>query len=109
MIATNWCNGSAAYQAEANGTVVTIGNFDGVHLGHRALLNQTLRCATELNAATCVFTLDPPPMRVLRPETFTPRLQSLSEKVLMLRNLGVDEVIVEPFDAAFAALMPDFA
>lgn len=110
MIATSWCNGSASYQAEPNGTVVTIGNFDGVHLGHQALLQQTLRCASELGASACVFTLDPPPMRVLRPETCTPRLQTLPEKAATLLDLGVDAIVVERFDEAFADLSAeDFA
>lgn len=104
MIATNWCKGSAAYTANPNGTVVTIGNFDGVHLGHHALLRQTLRCAADLNAATCAFTLDPPPVSVLRPTAFNPRLQTLSEKVATLRALGIDEIVVERFDQPFAEL-----
>ena len=104
MIATSWCNGSASYQAEPNGTVVTIGNFDGVHLGHQALLQRTLQCASEMDASPCVFTLDPPPMRLLRPETCTPRLQTLPEKAATLRDLGVEAIVVERFNAAFADL-----
>jgi riboflavin kinase/FMN adenylyltransferase len=94
----------------ASAPVVTIGNFDGVHVGHRALVARTLEVAAELGAPACVYTFDPAPVQVLRPDKAAPRVQTLDEKLHLLDRLGVPHTLVEPFDAGFAAQEPaDFA
>lgn len=99
--------GSAAVPARAQGPVLTIGNFDGVHRGHRHLLDATRALAAELGVPSAVLTFDPPPMAVLRPDAAMPRIQTLDEKLEALGAAGVDEVVVEPFDLGLAAMEPD--
>jgi len=87
-------------------SVVTIGNFDGVHLGHRALVERATAAAARRGARAIAVTFDPHPAAVLRPDAVPAALQSLEERVTLLRALGCDEVVVVPFDAAFAAQEP---
>ncbi len=94
--------GSGSYNAEQGGPVVSVGNFDGVHLGHRALLDRLGAMGRELRAPTAVLTFHPSPVEVLRPDKVQPRIQTLPERIAALLDL-VDHVIVEPFDAAYAA------
>ncbi len=90
-----------------NGSAVTIGNFDGVHLGHRALVERTIARAQELGCRAVALTFDPHPMAVLSPERVPMALQGLDERVAMLKASGIDHVEVVRFDAALAALAPE--
>lgn len=76
--------------------VVTIGNFDGVHRGHQAMLSAVQACATELNCPAVVVTFDPHPVTVLRPDVKLPRLSTIAERTRLLKQHGADEVIVLP-------------
>lgn len=95
--------GSHQWPDDGPPTVVTIGNFDGVHLGHRALLDRTRTLAAAHQARACAFTFDPPPRDVLRPDNAIQRIQRLQDRTAMLLDAGVDHVIVEPFTLAYAA------
>ena len=77
---------------------VTIGNFDGVHLGHRALLDGVLLPAREGGGDAGVVTFDPHPRCVLQPEHCPPSVTTLDEKASILEELGVDRLVVLPFD-----------
>ena len=66
------------------GGAVTIGNFDGVHRGHGVIINQLKRFAAELNGPAIVFTFDPHPVRILRPEQTPPPLTWTNRKADML-------------------------
>jgi riboflavin kinase/FMN adenylyltransferase len=90
-----------------SGRVVTVGNFDGVHRGHRALIDRALALGAERGIPTVALTFDPHPAAVLRPGTAPGLLQSVAERVAALRAAGLDDVIVRPFDTALAALTPD--
>jgi riboflavin kinase/FMN adenylyltransferase len=91
------------------GSIVTIGNFDGVHRGHRALLAAARQQARALDATgVCAYTFDPPPRDVLRPDNGIRRLQRLEDRVALLHEQGADDVLVEPFDRAFAAKTPEW-
>jgi riboflavin kinase/FMN adenylyltransferase len=86
-------------------SVLTIGNFDGVHRGHQALVESLLDVKRRLGdprIRVTVVTFDPHPAEVLRPGVHVPKLSSLPEKIRLLTNLGVDEVRVVPFTAEFA-------
>lgn len=94
--------GSGSYATAGSGPVVSVGNFDGVHLGHRALLDRLRAMGREQGAPTAVLTFHPSPVEVLRPDKVQPRIQTLPERIATLLEL-VDHVIVEPFDRDYAA------
>lgn len=85
-------------------SVVTIGKFDGVHLGHAHLLRQLVASAHARGWRACVVTFDRHPFEVLRPEHAPPRIISADEKVRRLYAAGVDEVWVCPFTRSLAGL-----
>ncbi|MBT3217739.1 MAG: bifunctional riboflavin kinase/FAD synthetase [Proteobacteria bacterium] len=93
--------GSSTFPDPSPGPVVTIGNFDGVHRGHQALVEQTMVMARAKNRPSCIYTFDPAPRDVLRPNNDIPRIQSLERKIETLFQLGVEMVVVEPFDREF--------
>jgi riboflavin kinase/FMN adenylyltransferase len=86
-------------------SALTIGNFDGVHRGHKALVESLLdfkRRSNDATVRTVVLTFDPHPVEVLRPGTQVLKLTPLPEKIRLLSELGVDEVRVVPFTETFA-------
>lgn len=88
---------SACPRPEA-GTVVTIGAYDGVHLGHRALLSRVRAMATELGCASAVVTFDRHPASVVRPESAPRLLTDLEQRIELLEGAGVDHAVVVRFD-----------
>lgn len=84
-------------------TVVTVGNFDGVHLGHRAILSRVLRRARELECQPVVLTFDPHPLKVLNPQTQLRLLTTPAQKVELLKSVGLSVVVV-PFTREFSAI-----
>jgi riboflavin kinase/FMN adenylyltransferase len=94
--------------ADLGRTVVTIGNFDGVHLGHRHVLAQARATADDLGVDTVVaVTFDPHPMAVLRPEHAPPILTSVETRARLVEEIGVSAVLVIPFDRDIAAWSPE--
>lgn len=86
---------------------VTIGNFDGTHLGHRALFRRVVELAREAALIPAVLTFDPHPTRVLKPER-APRLLTTPERRwATMEGSGIEQVLVLPFDKEVAALAPD--
>ena len=86
---------------------VTIGNFDGTHLGHRALFRRVVELARESSLIPAVLTFDPHPARVLQPER-APRLLTTAERRWgTMEALGIEQVLVLPFDKSIASLQPD--
>ncbi len=85
-------------------TVLTIGNFDGVHLGHRALLAELMAKARALALPATVLTFEPHPRELFAPDQAPPRLASLRDKLELLAACGVDRVHVCRFNRALAAL-----
>lgn len=79
-----------------SGGVLTVGNFDGVHLGHQRMLVQLVVLARELGTRAVAVTFDPPPLAILAPDRVPPQLTTTPQKVNLIRGLGVDEVIVYP-------------
>ena len=84
--------------------VLAIGNFDGVHLGHAALLRQLRAAASRLGLAPSVLTFEPHPREFFAPQSAPARLTTLREKIERLADAGVEQVMVCPFNASFAGL-----
>lgn len=84
--------------------VLAIGNFDGLHLGHRALLDRLIDKARALALPAAVMTFEPHPRELFTPEQAPARLTSLREKLALLDACGIDEVFLLHFSRRFAAL-----
>ncbi len=94
--------------ADLGRTVVSIGNFDGVHLGHAHVLREARASATRLGIDTVVaVTFDPHPMSVLRPEHAPPTLTSIPTRARLLEAAGVDAILVVGFDREIAGWSPE--
>ena len=87
--------------------VLTIGNFDGQHRGHLALLQTIVETAAAKGGTPMVLTFDPHPVKVLAPGADFRLLTTMDEKLARLQEAGVQEVLFLEFDAAFAALSPE--
>jgi riboflavin kinase / FMN adenylyltransferase len=96
-----------ADRSGADKKAVTIGNFDGIHAGHQAMLARLAAHADLVGAAPAVLTFEPHPREIFTPDSAPTRLTSLREKLEILRNLGVAHVHVCRFTKAFAALSPE--
>jgi riboflavin kinase/FMN adenylyltransferase len=86
---------------------VAIGNFDGVHVGHRALLEATVRWARQHQGTAAALTFDPHPARVLAPERAPAALSTAAQKAELLGGLGLDAIAVLPFSLEVARLEPE--
>ena len=91
----------------APGVAVAIGNFDGVHRGHQALLRTVVDKAPALAARPAILTFDPHPARVLSPDRAPPLLVTPERKLELLALSGVEVAVLEPFTEALAALSPE--
>jgi riboflavin kinase/FMN adenylyltransferase len=89
------------------GTAVTIGAYDGVHLGHRHLLSLLTERAAERGLTSAVVTFDRHPATVVRPESAPPLLTDVAQKLELLESCGIDLTVVVPFDRARADEPPE--
>jgi riboflavin kinase/FMN adenylyltransferase len=89
-------------------TVLTVGNFDGVHRGHQALLQETVRRASEKKARSAVVTFDPPTRFVIeKEESSNSLLTTFEEKILLIGRAGIDYLMCVPFDRAMRDKEPE--
>ena len=86
--------------------VVTIGNFDGVHLGHRALFAEVVRKSKAIDGTSVAMTFNPHPMQVLQKNYQPPLITLLEQKIELISSTGVDVLICVPFTRQFAGLTP---
>ena len=86
----------ADFPDSLRGGALAIGNFDGVHRGHAKLIDRLKQFALESNSPTIIFTFDPHPVRILRPEMAPPPLTWTNRKADLLAELGVDAVVAYP-------------
>lgn len=94
--------------AELSGPIfAAIGVFDGVHRGHQAVISTSARHAHEAAGTPVVITFDPHPAKVLRPDKAPHLLTATQHKIALIRELGVEHLLVVHFDAAFAATSPE--
>ena len=87
--------------------VVTIGNFDGVHHGHRKIMTEVIARARAHHGTACVYTFRPHPQEALRPGNHIQLLSTYDEKLEILGSLGIDVVVEEPFGPEFFSLTPE--
>lgn len=93
--------------AHAHGPIaLTIGNFDGVHRGHQAMLTRLCEAADDLRLPPAVLTFDPHPREFFARDNAPPRLLRLRQKLELFRRLGISRVYIARFNAALAALTP---
>ncbi|MFV1967699.1 MAG: bifunctional riboflavin kinase/FAD synthetase [Pirellulaceae bacterium] len=97
----------AALPPEFRGGAITIGNFDGVHLGHARLMARLQATARAVSGPAVVFTFDPHPVRLLRPDAAPPPLTWMDRKAELLVQLGIDAILAYRTDEAFLALGPE--
>ena len=90
--------------SSAKSTVVTLGTFDGVHIGHKKIIERLLQNALELDGESLVLTFFPHPRMVLQDATDIKLLNTIEEKALLLEKLGLENLVIHPFDQAFSRL-----
>ncbi|MDD3446014.1 MAG: bifunctional riboflavin kinase/FAD synthetase [Zavarzinia sp.] len=93
-----------AIPPRAQGAVLALGNFDGVHRGHRSLIEEARAIAGEMGVPAGVMTFEPHPRVLFNPETPPFRLTPMADKLRELAALGVEQTVVLPFDAPLAAM-----
>lgn len=86
---------------------LAVGVFDGVHLGHQAVISTSARHAQAETGTPVVVTFDPHPMKVLRPQDAPHLLTATQHKIALIRNLGVAHLLIIPFEEQFAATEPE--
>lgn len=96
--------GSPACTPPLAGAAVTVGNFDGVHLGHAAIVRRLVAVARERGVPAVALTFDPHPASIVRPGAAPPPLTTPARRAELLLALGLDGVLVQPADAALVAL-----
>lgn len=89
------------------GSVVALGTFDGVHIGHAQLIKEAVRLAGEFSVSSAALTFDRHPLSLIRPEAVPRSLTTPEEKRIRLAALGLDALIEHPFTPEFASLSPD--
>jgi riboflavin kinase/FMN adenylyltransferase len=88
----------------AKKTIITIGTFDGVHIGHQKIVNKLLENAKNRNVESAILTFFPHPRMVLQDQTEMRLLNTIDERTKLLEKNGVDNLIIHPFDKAFSRL-----
>lgn len=89
---------------QVSGSVVTIGNFDGVHRGHAELFNRLKECGQRFGLPTVVVTFEPHPLTVLAPESAPPLITTFSQKIELIAQTGIDYLAVIQFTRAFSQI-----
>jgi riboflavin kinase/FMN adenylyltransferase len=95
---------NAHYASPKRSSVLAVGNFDGLHLGHQAILRATVERALETNAVSTALTFDPPPLKVLRPESAPPRISTNTQRIEWCSILGLEAAVVMPFTMELSRL-----
>ncbi len=95
---------SGSRAADARACAVAVGNFDGVHIGHAEIVRRLIATARRIDAPAVVYTFDPHPATIIRPENAPQPLTTASRRAELLLGLGVDAVLVQPTDRGLVSL-----
>jgi riboflavin kinase/FMN adenylyltransferase len=98
---------AAEYASSDRGSVLAIGNFDGIHLGHQAILRAAVKRAEETCNVATALTFDPSPRKVLRPESAPQRISTNVQRMKWFGLLGIEAAVVLPFTMDLARLSPE--
>src|SRR5438128_1593651 len=88
-------------------SVVSIGNFDGLHLGHREILKSVVKRARDLGLRSVAMTFSPHPIRFLAPDRAPRLISTLDQKIRLIENAGIDALFLARFDEQFSRLPPE--
>ena len=97
----------AVPQKQSRGSVIAIGNFDGIHLGHQRLLEFCIGLSRESGAVATALTFEPPPLKVLRPESAPLRISTNAQRLEWFGALGMEAAVVLPFTVELSRLAPE--
>ena len=95
------------YAPSGRGSVLAIGNFDGIHLGHQAILQEVANRASKSGAVATALTFEPSPLKVLRPEAAPKRLSTNEQRLEWFRAVGAEAAVVMPFTVELSKLSPE--
>lgn len=95
-----------SYGPSERGSILAIGNFDGIHLGHQAILKQAVELAARSGAVATALTFEPSPLRVLRPESAPKRISTPEQRLEWFRAVDVESAVVLPFTVELSKLTP---
>src|ERR1700719_3585475 len=98
---------AAHYASSGRGSVLAIGNFDGIHLGHQVILRAAAQRAAKTNGVATALTFDPSPRRVLRPESAPLRVSTNAQRMDWFGTVGLEAAVVLPFTLDLARLSPE--
>jgi len=94
--------GSNNFPANAKNPVVALGNFDGVHKAHQKMFKVAQKLAAKLKGQSVVYTFDPHPVKVLSQASAPPLINTLEQRLELIKDVGIDRVVIEPFLTKFA-------
>lgn len=100
-------HGTGALDRDLVRPILTIGNFDGLHIGHRTIMRTVIERARALGGEAVVYTFEPHPRKILTPARAPRLLTTLEQKLELLEEFGIDCVILEPFGDGFANVTPE--
>ncbi len=90
-----------------HGSAITIGNYDGLHIGHRSILTDVFFSARKLGLKSALLTFDPHPVKVLAPQMAPLLINTLDQKIELVEKLGLDAIIIQKFNHHFASESPE--
>lgn len=94
-------------QKKFDKSILTLGNFDGLHLGHQELVRMIIHRAREVGAVSMVVTFRPHPLKILAPEKCPPLISIYEEKIRLFERLGIDVLVKIPFTLEFSSMSPE--
>jgi riboflavin kinase/FMN adenylyltransferase len=98
---------AARYGSSGRRAVLSVGNFDGLHLGHQKILRQVIECARADRGIAGIITFDPHPLKVLRPNDAPPLVETIRQRIDRFAAMGLEAALVLRFDRALATLNPE--